>query len=444
MVAIGAALTTTMRRTPVACIAWTMARVPCDAMPVSDVDRGPRPDSTASAPVTADSSTAGSAAARSAVTIRTASPASLFGSRTTAVTSWPAARACSRTCRPIPPVAAKIVSFIGCSLLLLFVPEGGGVVGDPLGIGAHGAAEDPLHLAGDRRRLPDLPGVPGHQRLDEGLGNPLLDHALLGHLRRELLVAQRPAEHLTDRGDQLLVGERLRAGQLPPSAPAGHQRVAAQRVGDDLGQVPFMDQRLGEAGVGVADDVTGAELGAHVRRVLAAKELARRLTHARPLATAASSTSLFLSPLYREGCWSRGSSTLVADRATTRRTPRSWASPSSSPAASPTARGCRNRAVTPSRKGAIVSGCDRSPSTTSTSAGRPAACGLWVMARTLAPWLRRASMRGRPMVPVAPVTKSMTSPSLVRGPLAQLSCLRYIRRYGKHRIVIRSQQRTWK
>src|SRR5215207_6799121 len=150
-VEIGAALTTTMRRTPVACIAWTMARVPCDAVPVSDADRGPRPESTASAPATADSSTA-----RSAVTIRTASPDSLFGFRTTAVTSWPAARACSRACRPIPPVAAKIVSFIGCSLLLLFVPEGGGVVGDPLGIGAGGAAEDPLHLAGDRRRLPDL------------------------------------------------------------------------------------------------------------------------------------------------------------------------------------------------------------------------------------------------------------------------------------------------
>jgi hypothetical protein len=61
-----------------------MARVPCDAMPVSDADRGPRPESTASAPATADSSTAGSAAARSAVTMRTASPDSLFGFRTTA------------------------------------------------------------------------------------------------------------------------------------------------------------------------------------------------------------------------------------------------------------------------------------------------------------------------------------------------------------------------
>src|SRR5215216_5323921 len=261
-VEIGAALTTTMRRTPVACIAWTMARVPRDAMPVSEVDRGPRPENTASAPATADSSTAGSATARSAVTIRTASPDSLFGFRTTAVTSWPAAKACSRACRPIPPVAAKMMSFIGCSLLFLFVLEGGGVVGDPLGIGARGAAEDPLHLAGDRRRLADLPGIPGQQGLDERLGDALLDHALLGYLRRDLLVAQRPAEHLTDRCDQLLVAERLRAGQLQPSTPSGHQRVAAQRAGDDLGQVPFVDQRFGEVGVGVADDVIGADLGA--------------------------------------------------------------------------------------------------------------------------------------------------------------------------------------
>src|SRR3981189_1931285 len=114
-VPIGAALTTTMRRTSVVRIAWMMARVPCQAIPASDADRGPRPEITASAPSTADSSAAGSGAARSAVTTR-ASPDSPFGLRTTAVTSWPAATACSRTCRPIPPVAAKIVSFICCSL----------------------------------------------------------------------------------------------------------------------------------------------------------------------------------------------------------------------------------------------------------------------------------------------------------------------------------------
>ena len=90
----------------------------------------------------------------------------------------------------------------------------------------------------------------------------MLDHVLPDHLRRELLVAQAPTEHLAEDGHQLLVGERLRAGQLQPSTPSGHRRVAAQRAGDDLGQVLFVDQRFGEVGVGVADDVIGADLGA--------------------------------------------------------------------------------------------------------------------------------------------------------------------------------------
>src|SRR5919197_1186959 len=114
-VPIGAALTTTMRRTPVACIAWTMARVPCSATPTSAFDPGPRAEGTASAPSTADSSAAGSAADRSARTTRAAPACSLPGLRTTAVTWWPAATACSRACLPMPPVAAKMVSFICCS-----------------------------------------------------------------------------------------------------------------------------------------------------------------------------------------------------------------------------------------------------------------------------------------------------------------------------------------
>ncbi len=115
---IGAALTTTSRRAPAADMAAAMARVPRDAIPASARDRGPRPDSTASAPATADSSAAGSAAARSAVTARTP-PGSLPGLRTTAVTSWPAASAWSSIWRPIPPVAATIVSFT-CYLPCVF------------------------------------------------------------------------------------------------------------------------------------------------------------------------------------------------------------------------------------------------------------------------------------------------------------------------------------
>ena len=58
-VPMGAALTTTMRRAPVAFIAAAMARVPWVAIPASAFDRGPRAESTASAPWTADVSVAG-------------------------------------------------------------------------------------------------------------------------------------------------------------------------------------------------------------------------------------------------------------------------------------------------------------------------------------------------------------------------------------------------
>jgi len=81
----GAALTTTTRRTPVACIARMTASVPGAVMPASAADRGPRPDRTASAPWTADSSTDGSGAARSAVTTRT--PARQGCSRTAPATA---------------------------------------------------------------------------------------------------------------------------------------------------------------------------------------------------------------------------------------------------------------------------------------------------------------------------------------------------------------------
>src|SRR5438093_8967272 len=80
-VPIGAALTTTMRRTFVAFIAWTMARVPCQATPASADDRGPRAEITAAAPAAADASCAGSDAAGSAVTTRTLADR-FFGFRT--------------------------------------------------------------------------------------------------------------------------------------------------------------------------------------------------------------------------------------------------------------------------------------------------------------------------------------------------------------------------
>src|SRR5215213_3324514 len=63
------------------------------------------------------------------------------------------------------------------------------------------------------------------------------------------------------------------------------------------------------------------------------------------------------------------------------------------------------------QEGAIVSRRDGSPSTTSTSVGKPATCGLRVTARTSVPSPTTTSMRGRPMLPVAPVTRINLLPS---------------------------------
>jgi hypothetical protein len=79
--------------------------------------------------------------------------------------------------------------------------------------------------------MPDLSGVPDHWGLDERSGEPVRDHALLGR-RRELLVAQPPADRLADHGPHLLVGERLRAGQLQPSAPVEGAGQIRSRVVD--------------------------------------------------------------------------------------------------------------------------------------------------------------------------------------------------------------------
>src|SRR5439155_700031 len=85
MVETGAALTTTTRRTPTAFISWTMARVPCEVIPASEIDRGPRADSTASVPSIAESIAAakgGRAPARDRDQSGDAAPASCLRSIT--------------------------------------------------------------------------------------------------------------------------------------------------------------------------------------------------------------------------------------------------------------------------------------------------------------------------------------------------------------------------
>lgn len=121
VVATGEGLIATIRRTPAVRIAVMMAAVPGAAIPASALVCGPRADSTAPAPATADSRACWPGLARSAVTTRAAllastSGGSLAGLRATAVTSCPASMAWRRSWRPTPPVAAMMVSFIVSSV----------------------------------------------------------------------------------------------------------------------------------------------------------------------------------------------------------------------------------------------------------------------------------------------------------------------------------------
>src|SRR5262249_11877876 len=119
--------------------------------------------------------------------------------------------------------------------------------------------------------------------------------------------------------------------------------------------------------------------------------------------------------LHRPGTPHPGSSALAADSAATRCPPRSRASASRPPAASPTARGCRNRAVTPASQRATVSGQDRSAATAFTPSGRLAGPVPRMTARTPAPSLTRRPTKGRPMVPAAPVTRITPRPPIYMG-----------------------------
>ena len=94
--------------------------VPSRSTVVGPVPRGPNAASTASAPATDSLIAPGSI--RSAVTTRSPAAAGTdirAGSRTTAVTWWPAARACSVKQVPVAPVAPKTVSsmryLVSCS-----------------------------------------------------------------------------------------------------------------------------------------------------------------------------------------------------------------------------------------------------------------------------------------------------------------------------------------
>ena len=98
---------------PVLSMAWMMLRTLSAMTVVGPVPRGPTADRTALAPSMAGAMEAGSM--MSAVTVRSrgwAGTARRAGSRTTAVTSWPAASAWPVRAVPVAPVAPRMVSFI--------------------------------------------------------------------------------------------------------------------------------------------------------------------------------------------------------------------------------------------------------------------------------------------------------------------------------------------
>lgn len=113
--------------------------MPRDAIQTSDTDRGPRPESTASAPSSEARSAAGSAAARWAVTIRVTRVDSFVGSRTTAVISWPVMTACSSGGPRHSGVGDEVAD----------------VLGRPFGEGEWRTAQDLLDISSAVDRLPD-------------------------------------------------------------------------------------------------------------------------------------------------------------------------------------------------------------------------------------------------------------------------------------------------
>lgn len=65
-------------------------------------------------------------------------------------------------------------------------------------------------------------------------------------------------EHLAERSDHLLLGERMRPGQVQPRAGGD---VAQERAGGDGGDVAFVDRRRRGLGVGAVHDVAPADRG---------------------------------------------------------------------------------------------------------------------------------------------------------------------------------------
>jgi hypothetical protein len=103
------------RFTPCRCIAAMMLVAPCEYTVIGlRLYDTPSADSTASLPAMV-ASTASASATSAPTTLSHSRGGMLAGRRLTAVTWWPAPRACSTSLRPVPPLAPKTVSRITSS-----------------------------------------------------------------------------------------------------------------------------------------------------------------------------------------------------------------------------------------------------------------------------------------------------------------------------------------
>jgi MFS family permease len=139
--------------------------------------------------------------------------------------------------------------------------EGDGMVGDPVAVGAGGAAQDPRDLVGqfgrvlrERRETRD---ERGRQLRRQPHGRDAAGEVHQGRFT----VTQGPAGHFGDHGDHLDVRDRL-GGE---DRLASQEVVLEQCVSGDFGDVAGVDDRFGEIGVRPFDRVAEAKLVAPQR-----------------------------------------------------------------------------------------------------------------------------------------------------------------------------------
>ena len=100
-------------------------------------------------------------------------------------------------------------------------------------------------------------GGPGIERPIHERGRPIGEHLLPRGLPRDLLITQRPLDHLADGLHLLDLGQRLRSGQqiLRPTVPGALQHSDGHRR-----DIPLVNQRPGCRAIGPAHNPIGTDL----------------------------------------------------------------------------------------------------------------------------------------------------------------------------------------